>query len=482
MPPSPFASATELAALVRSGDITAVDLTSAYLDRIRQHNPALHAIVIANDAAALRTARDRDRELAAGTVRGPLHGVPVTVKEAFDIAGLKTTVNFPLIRNNVATTDAKMVRTLDAAGACVLGKTNVPMLLADVQTFGPLYPTANNPWNLSRTPGGSTGGGAAAVAAGLTTIEFGSDIGGSLRVPAHFCGIFGLKPTENAALHGAGHVPPLPHARGGLAVLESIGALARTVPDLELAWSLVSRPTWSRLEHLPARPRTKTDIREYRVAWFDDIGRVACDDATRQTMAAFVGRLEQAGAVCEKRPFDQAWLDEAYAVWCVLFGAVLGQDAPWVIRQVMKWQFMWISRGSKVDASPVRSGLSLNFKAVSRALKRRIDLIADLERRFAEYDFIISPVAAGAAFPHNPRHRPIALDGRAMAYADYAAPYTTIYNSGGNPVLAVPAGRNGEGLPIGVQIAAPHYAEAELLHFGRIAERLGATFQPPPGY
>lgn len=479
---SPFASATELAGLVRHKHVTAVELTHLYLDRIHTLNPALQAIVVPNREAALRTAQDLDRELAAGRVRGPLHGVPVTVKESFNIAGLKTTVNFPPLRNNVASADAWVVRELGAAGACVLGKTNVPTLLADVQTFGPLYSTANNPYDRARTPGGSTGGGAAAVAAGLTTIEIGSDIGGSLREPAHFCGIFGLKPTENAALHGAGHVPPVPDARGGFAAMESIGALARTMDDIELAWSVINRPTWSRLGHLPSRPRAKADAREYRVAWFDDIGRVTCDEATRHAVASFVGRLAQAGVTCEKRPFEQAWLDEAYAIWCVIFGAMLGQDASWIVRQVMKWQFLRIARGSVVDASPIRAGLALDFTAVSRALKRRVDLVADLERRFEDYDFLISPVAAGPAFRHNPRHLPIALDHRTVAYADYVAPYTAIYNSGGNPVLVVPVGQNDEGLPIGVQIAAAHYAEDDLIHFGRLAEQLGATFRPPAGY
>jgi amidase len=482
MLPSPFASASELSTLLGTGETTAVALTRAYLDRIRTYNLTLHAVVIENDARALQTAAERDRERDAGHVRGPLHGVPVTVKESFNIAGLKTTANFPPLRDNTASTDATVVKALDAAGACVLGKTNVPMLLADVQTFGPLYPTANNPYDLSRTPGGSTGGGAAAVAAGLTTIEFGSDIGGSLREPAHFCGIFGFKPTENAVLHGEGHVPPLPNARGGFVVLESIGALARTMPDIELAWAIVNRPTWSRLGHLPAKPRLGRNINEYRIAWFDDIGHVSCDVATRHTVASFINRLEQAGARCEKHPFDQAWLDEAYAIWCVLFGAVLGQDASWIVRQVMKWQFWRIARGSRVDASPIRSGLALNFKAVSQALKRRAQLVAELERRFDAFDFVIGPVAAGPAFTHNPRHQRIPLDQSTVAYADYVAPYTTIYNATGNPVLVVPAGRNGDGLPVGLQIAAPHYAEADLLHFGHLVEGLGARFQPPPGY
>src|SRR5688572_9499896 len=221
MTATPFASACELAAMIRNGQISAYQLTELYLARIQQHNPALNAIAIGNDADALRTARERDDDLRKNSVRGPLHGVPVTVKESFNLTGLKTTVNFPQLKDNVASSDALIVQRLKEAGASILGKTNIPTMLSDYQSFGPLYPTANNPYDMTRTPGGSTGGGAAAVAAGLTTLEIGSDIGGSVRVPAHFCGLFGLKPTENAATHGDGHVPPVPGSHGGFVAMAS---------------------------------------------------------------------------------------------------------------------------------------------------------------------------------------------------------------------------------------------------------------------
>ena len=480
---SPFASASELSGLIASRSLSSEAVTELYLSRIRAHNPALQSVIVPNAEDARRTARERDADLARGAAPGALHGVPITVKESFDVAGLPTTVNFRQLKGNVATANALVVARAREAGAVVLGKTNIPTLLSDYQSFGPVYPRANNPYDVTRTPGGSTGGGAAAVAAGLTAIEFGSDIGGSIRLPAHFCGVFGLKPTENAALHGEGHVPPLPGARSGFVAMASMGPLARTVGDIELAWRVMNRQTWSPLTHLPSKPRSKAAASEYRVAWCDEMGPVGSDDDTKKVIASVVRSLERAGVRCERRPFDERWLRDAYAVWGAIFGVILGQTSPWLGRQVMKLQMSRMARGSALGiGASLRDGLSLDFKRFSAVLRRRTELTADLQRRFDEYDFIIGPTAAGPAFAHNPQHRPIVSEGRALAYVDYVMPFTLVYNSCGNPVLVVPAGRSADGLPIGCQIAAPHYAEDDLIHFGRLVETLGARFTPPDAY
>jgi amidase len=480
---SPFASASDHAISVRENQVSCRELAEIYIERIRAYNSSLQAIVVSNELDAMRAAHERDDDLKRNIVRGPLHGVPVTVKEAFNLAGLKTTVNFKQFKNNIAVADAFVVKRLRQAGATILGKTNIPTMLADYQSFGPLYPTANNPYDLTRTPGGSTGGGAAAVAAGLTALEIGSDLGGSIRVPAHFCGVFGLKPTENAAMHGEGHVPPPPNRHGGFVAMACIGPLARTMADIELAWSIINEPTWRYSFHLPEKPAVKMALADYRVAWFDDIGTVACGDETKKVLRSFLGKLESAGVKHEKRPFDDTWLNEAYAIWGLLLGSIVGQYAPWIVRQVMKYQFGRTGRGSVINVvRPWKVGLDLRFSDFSRALERRIDLVQDFERRFDEYDFIVSPVAAGPAFGHNHQHRPIELEGRTLAYVDYAMPYTIIYNACGNPALVVPAGRSANGLPVGIQIAAPHYAEHELIHFGKLIEQLGLVCPRPAGY
>jgi amidase len=482
MPDSPFASASEHATAVREREVLCRELAELYLARIHRHNPHLHAIVSSNEAEAIRTACERDNDLTNNILRGPLHGVPVTVKEAFNLTGLKTTLNSPQLKDNIAATDALIVKRLKDAGATILGKTNVPTMLADYQSFGPLYPTANNPYDLTRTPGGSTGGGAAALAAGLTTLEIGSDLAGSIRIPAHFCGVFGLKPTENAAMHGEGHLPPLPDSRGGFVAMASIGPLARTMADIELAWSIINQPVWMYSFHLPEKPRIKMALGDYRVAWFDDVA-VPCDDETKRVLHAFLRMLEAGGVKNEKRPFDDKWLYEAYAVWGLVFGSISGQDLPWIVRQVLKRQFGRTQKGSVIGLlGPYKAGLDIQFKEFCRALKRRLELIQDLNLCFDEYDFIISPVAAGPAIRHNHKHRPFELEGRALAYFDYVMPFAIIYNVCGIPALVVPAGISADGLPIGIQIAAPHYAEAELIHFGKLIEQLGVAFRRPAGY
>ncbi len=473
---SPFASATEQALAIREGGVSSLELTEQYIHRIHRYNPSLNAIVVHNEADALQTARACDANLP----RGPLHGVPVTVKEAFNLKGHKTTVNFSSLKNNIAADDSYIVRRLKQSGAVPLGKTNVPAILADYQSFGPLYPTANNPFDTARTPGGSTGGGAAAVSAGLTALEIGSDLAGSIRVPAHFCGVFGLKPTDNANIHGEGHVPPPPDSRAGFVAMACIGPLARTMADIELAWSVIDPPSWAYLSHLPQKPRLKTSLSQYKIAWFDDVGAATCGTDTKRVFAAFLQTLEAHGVAHRKQPFSSHWLTEAYTIWGHLFGAIVGQHVPWIARQVMKRQF---AAGNAIDIRGAwKAGLNLHFPTFTRALARRIDLIRDLQHRFADYDFLVSPVAAGPAFHHNHRHRPIALDGRTMHYIDYAMPYNIAYNVCGNPSLVIPAGRAASGLPIGLQIAAPHYAEPELIHFGKLLEQLGFVCPTPPDY
>ena len=346
-----FSSAKSLSLQVASGQVTSTELTNEYYNHIKKHNKSINAFVVENKQEALETARKLDLTLKEKGPSGILHGVPASVKESFNLKGQKTTVNFKMLRDNVAAEDAVIVRRLKEAGGVLLGKTNVPTLLADNQTFGPLFPTAKNPFDTSRTTGGSTGGGAAAVAAGLTTFEIGTDIGGSIRNPANFCGVFGLKPTTNQFVQ-SGHVPPMPNASGGYISMASAGPLARSMEDIELAWNIINQPDWRYLNSLPIQSKAAKheSLSDYKIGWFEDTEMVACSESTRKSLQAFIDKLSAEGASIHKFGMDQQWLEQTYEIWSTLFGFITGQNAPWIFRQLMKLKFKQQTKGSSFNA------------------------------------------------------------------------------------------------------------------------------------
>src|SRR6266853_1010962 len=246
-----FETATRLARAIRNGKLSSVEATETHLERIARLNGPINALVVVDRDGAVKAARAADRARAQrGAKLGPLHGVPITIKEAFDVAGLHTTSSHPPLKDNVAKSDATLVARLRAAGAIILGKTNVPELCADFQTDSPLFGTTKNPWDTRRSAGGSTGGGGAAVAARLSPLELGSDIGGSIRNPAHYNGIFALKPTE-WRVPGRGHVPDLPGRTRTTRYMGVFGPLARSVEDLETALRIIAGPDGHEAEAAP---------------------------------------------------------------------------------------------------------------------------------------------------------------------------------------------------------------------------------------
>ncbi|MEM6724718.1 MAG: amidase family protein [Bacteroidota bacterium] len=476
-----YQSATHLAKAIKEGKTTSLAETQACLDQIDQHNDQLHSIVVHNKAAALERAKMLDEALKAGNIHGPLHGVPVTVKEAFNMVGLPTTVNFPLLKNFVAQHDSIFVQRLYDAGAVIVGKTNIPMLLADSQSFGPIYPTANNPYDVSRTPGGSTGGGAAAIAAGFGTFEIGSDIGGSIRNPSHYCGLYGLKPTENGH-HQGGHLPPLPDSKMGFDIMDSYGPLARTMDDIELAWSVMGQPRWDYLQMLPVQHpmENRPSLKEYKIAWYDQLGIYESGPDSKAAMDSFLKAMTIAGAACEKITIDPKLVEQMLEVWAMLFGFVAGQDSNWLIRQILKIKFGAIGKATRGNMMKhLRKGLNLRFKDFSKTLRKRQELIAEFSKIYQTYDFVASPVSYGPAFEHNHKHVPILANGKKVPYAEYCFIFVMPYNAMGSPSLAIPVHQTTKGLPVGIQVAGPHYTEPQLIHFGKLVEATGFEFRAP---
>ena len=257
-----FKSAVEIARLIRKREVRAIDALAHFLARVEKYNPKLNAVIWLDAGRASERAKAADAALAKGEVWGPLHGVPMTIKESYNVAGSPTTWGDPKLASNVTETSALAVERLQQAGAVLFGKTNVPLMLADWQSYNVIYGTTNNPWDVTRTPGGSSGGSAVALAAGLTGLEAGSDIGGSIRNPAHYCGVFGLKPTWGVA-SPKGHALPGSHADADISV---VGLLARGAADLELALDVMAGPdkidgvAW-KLDLPPCGAKSLADLR-----------------------------------------------------------------------------------------------------------------------------------------------------------------------------------------------------------------------------
>lgn len=256
MPADPFCSALELASSIRERRCTAAELVELYLSRIERHNAALNAVCTLDAAGARRRAREADAALARGERQGPLHGVPMTIKDALETEGVRTTGGHPPLKDYVPARDAPAVARLRAAGAILLGKTNVPPLSADYRADNPIFGRTNNPWHVERTPGGSTGGGAAAVAAGLSAFDVGSDLAGSVRTPAHFCGLFALKATERR-IPNAGHIPEPPGQPRAVRHMNVLGPLARSLEDLGTLTRIFPGPIPASPTFLPSPGRSR---------------------------------------------------------------------------------------------------------------------------------------------------------------------------------------------------------------------------------
>jgi amidase len=476
----PFRSARQLAAAVRKKQIGALELLDLYLARVEKYNPALNAIVVPDVGRARRRARAADRALAKGQIWGPLHGVPMTVKESYDVAGLPTTWGVPAMRNNVATENAVVVDRLLGAGAVIFGKTNVPLYLADWQTFNAIYGSTNNPWDLARSPGGSSGGSAAALAAGLTALEAGSDIGSSIRNPAHFCGVFGHKPTWGIVpRHGQalpGQVAPVD--------IDVVGPLARSAGDLALALSIMAGPDpidaagW-RLALAP--PRQKR-LRDYKVALMLDAPVSAVDREVQDRLRALADFLRRQKATVDERARPAIDTREAFSVYVRLLRAATSarqSDAEFaanlgIARALAPDDDSYYARAKRAEVLHHRDWLAAN------EARHRMRLAwADF---FKEHDLLLCPVAGTAAFVHDQKgeryERTLLVNGVRVPVTDH------LFWAGWSgafflPSTASPCGFTPAGLPVGVQIVGPQYGDLTCLAFAKLLEREYQAFVPP---
>ena len=394
-----YQSATGLMSLLDARKIGARELLDHFLDRVERHNQAINA-VIWQDADRARVEADAsDRRRAAGEAAGPLDGLPVTVKESFDLAGAPTTWGVPEFSDNVAETDSAVVEKYRAAGAVVFGKTNVPFMLSDWQSFNSMHGTCSNPWDLTRTPGGSSGGSAAALAAGLTGLDAGSDIGASIRNPAHYCGVFGHKPTWEI-VSGRGQALPGDRAPTDIAV---VGPLARSASDLKLAFGLLAGADgpaargW-RLE-LPG-PR-KPNLRDYRVGVLPSDPQAEVEQPYQDAIAALARWLEGEGATVEVGAKPDFPTEDAMEVYTMLLRAATSKR--------MSDEMMAQSR-EDLDRLPAHAiayrrrmleAQTMLHRDWLRWNERRHALMAGWEEWFENFDLLLCPAASSPAFPHD---------------------------------------------------------------------------------
>jgi amidase len=475
-----FETATAIARAIRNGRLTSREATEAHLERIGRLNGPINALVVVDREGALKAARAADRAMAKkGAKPGSLHGVPITIKEAFDVAGLHTTSSHPPLKDNVARSDATLVARLRAAGAVILGKTNVPELCADFQTDSPLFGTSKNAWDDRRTAGGSTGGGAVAVAARLSPLELGSDIGGSVRNPAHYNGIFSLKPTE-WRVPSRGHVPDLPGMTRVTRYMGVFGPLARSVDDLDLALRVVAGPDGYEAEAppVPIGPTPKLAPSDLRIAVLESNPLVRVSEDTAKVVQATSRLLSKAGAkVRRAEPEGLDWT-QSWEDWCDLFQYLLNALKPLEERQ----RFFPMLDSADPSARSAARGARLDMAQFFAVLDRRDQVMRRCESFLDDYDAWLMPVMPDAAFIRQSQREPLVIDGTPHPYFFAGTAYNYLANLTGQPSIVLPCGFSREGLPIGLQLTGKRWGEARLLGVAKVLERLLPPCPVPPNF
>jgi amidase len=476
-----FASALDAAAAIRAKRISAVELTELAFRRLDRFNPKLNAVILQFREQALARARQADQALARKQLWGPFHGVPVTVKETFGMRGVPSTAGVEQYKDFRPKSNAVAVERLLQAGAIVIGKTNIPVYAADLQSYNPLYGTSNNPWELTRTPGGSTGGGAAALAAGLGHLTLGTDIGGSIRIPSHFCGIYGHKPTlEVVPLTGG--VPPFvdppPQKFVDLAVA---GPMARSAADLHVALEAIGGPAgdeakayrWS----MPAARRTR--LREFRVGCVLDDPVCPVGSDVRGVLERAVERLARAGVHVETGWPPRVNFAEQLSTYIFLLYAVMYPRFAPSAQEALREEHR---RNPK---NPAAAALVEPHARWSAETARRLAARAVWQEYFREHDVFLTPVAFVPAFPHDHTEP---MDARRLDTPEGKRPYLDITpwiapaTLTGCPATVAPVGRTAAGLPVGLQIIGPYLEDATPIEFARLLADVVGGFEAPPGY
>tara|TARA_B100001996_G_scaffold56083_1_gene39732 strand:- start:1841 stop:3310 length:1470 start_codon:yes stop_codon:yes gene_type:complete len=474
-------SAKKQAKAIRERSIKVSDLIEAHFEQIDKFNPEINAVIWQDREAAKEVAWKMDKEVAMGQFRGPLHGVPVTVKESFDLTGAPTTWGDPQYKGNIAKSDSDAVARFRSAGAIVFGKTNVPLNLVEWQTFNEIYGTTNNPWDQTRTPGGSSGGSAAALSTGMSALEVGSDAGSSIRNPAHYCGVFGLKPTFKVVSSRGQSIEEL-HSESDISVA---GPLARTAGDLKLAFKTIEGlrgiEATAFKNHLPTDNRTK--LNQFRIGIKLNDPESPVDHDYLAKLDRFVQKLEKAGAKIIRDKIPELDNERHFMIYLKLVGA---SDSPHFTKKDIK---ALIDGVKALNNERVTRVCGTRFEGLSLLHRDWINLNAERNKHrlafdayFEDVDILLAPATGAPAFKHDQKgqryRRFLTINGE--KHPEMAQLFWSGYSGVvGLPSVVGPIGQV-RGLPVGYQAIAGHGRDFTALAFAEAVERELVGFTPPP--
>lgn len=476
-----FNSASNLSKLILNREITVVEVMKAFLQHIRQYNPTINAISdMHSEDDLMAEAKQKDELLQQGKILGVLHGMPITVKDTYNVKGLLTTNGNPQLKKNIAKDDAYLVQQLTRAGAIIVGKSNLPLYSLDWQATNAWFGQTNNPYNLEHTVGGSSGGSAAALAAGFSPLELGSDAGGSIRVPAHFCGVCGIRPTESR-LSIRGNMQTPGRLRIGRYITTN-GPLARNVDDLIMAMKVLCSNEQRYSENPPVafEQHALEPHRKIRIAYVDQLDNAELDHEYREVYDAFINQLKGAElSLRHDRPQYDA--DEVINLWGKLIGFDFGAGMPRFMpfKKLFIWLFVMSRYRDPYWAKGMSQGTILTPKGYATTLEKKDDLSDTFTRFFQDYDVWLTPASAAAAFKHQKVGKPFVINGKKVPYTRAFTPYNFPSVVPGHPIAVIPIGKTKSGLPVGIQIHGQKWHDYKVLQVAKVLEGFTEGFTVP---
>ena len=453
--------AWELAQRIRQKEVTSMEVVQAHLNHIKQQNPQIKAVSVLAEEEALMSARNADQELSSGISEiGPLYGVPITLKDHAIVKGVRTTQGLPQYWNYRPSKDCKLVARLRRAGAIILGRTNVPFGCYDWNCRNPIYPETVNPWNPKRTPGGSSGGAAAAIATGMTPLDMGSDLAGSIRIPAHCCGIFGLRTTDGLLPMNdvdPEDFPPSP------SLLTVCGPMGRSIADLQLMLSVLASD--QRQDELPVP-------KKLRIAHTHTILDITANEPTQEVIEFFLNKLSKDGHTVTKNCRPEVDMAECFELWAIIKGHLATISLPKLMltepfNSILLFYVLQMRMGGGWIAEKLRKGFHSSEQDFQKALERLKEIRDQVTKFYDQYDLWMLPNMPGPAFERTRMNWNFKIDGQKVSYGTYNGTYHCTTALMGTPGLTVPIGFT-EGLPLSLQVHSQAFSDFWLL---KVAEQ-----------